>query len=85
MPGKLDCGAGGAVCSVFASHQAKAWDAGWRYRYSGSAAAVPITDNPYDQNVLPVEYAAWNNGWNEAAANSGGAQRGPATTGAPPA
>ena len=84
MPGKLDCGASGSVCSIFASHQNKAWDAGWRHRYADTAANNPITDNPYDANVLPVEKAAWDNGWNEANGNSGGLRRGPATTGTAP-
>lgn len=89
MPGKGDAHtratAGGLGNYVVGSKEWKAWDQGWRYRYSGAAASVPITNNPFDATARPAEKAAWDNGWNEANGNSGGERRMPATTGTAPA
>jgi hypothetical protein len=85
MPGKYDFGAGGQLGQYYpGSHEGRAWDQGWQYRYSDVPLSAPITDNPYDDAELPNENAAWAAGWAEANANTGGAQRMPATTGAPP-
>ena len=79
MPGKPDFGAGGSLGQYFpGSKEYRAWDEGWLRRYAGGA----IGDNPHPSGT--AENAAWANGFNEAAANSGGARRMPATTGAPP-
>lgn len=88
MPGKGDshtaATAGGLGNYVPGSKEWKAWDQGWQYRYSGAALSVPITNNPFSATQSPAEKAAWDNGWNEANGNTGGAQRMPATVGAPP-
>ena len=85
MPGKADFGAGGTIGQYApGSKEYRAWDEGWRYRYSDTALNAPIGDNPHDPTDSPAKYQAWNDGWNEADANSGGAQRMPATTGTAP-
>lgn len=87
MPGRWDSHTQAAPSGNYVpgSNEAKAWNDGWLYRYSGAAISVPITDNPFDAAQSPAERAAWDNGWNEANGNSGGDRRGPATTGTPPA
>ena len=88
MPGKPDShtAASAPGLGVYApgSKEYRAWDDGWRYRYSDVPLNVPITNNPFDATQSPAEKAAWDNGWNEANGNTAGAQRMPATTGAPP-
>lgn len=87
MPGKPDshtqATAAGLGVYVPGSKEYKAWDDGWRYRYTGTQTTAPITNNPFSAAQSPAEKAAWDNGWNEASANTAGAQRMPATTGAP--
>lgn len=89
MPGKWDShtrATEGGLGQYFpGGKEAQAWDEGWRYRYSGPAVSVPITNNPYLGTERTVEKLAWDNGWNEADANTAGEQRGPATEGPPPA
>lgn len=82
MPGKTDYSAGGAQGNYGFSKLVLAWNEGWLYRYSDTALNAPITDNPHPANTAKNQ--AWADGWNEAAANTGGARRMPATTGAPP-
>jgi hypothetical protein len=67
------------------SKEAKAWENGFSYRYTDTAANAPITDNPFDATQSPVENRAWDDGWDAADANTAGKQYGPATTGAPQA
>ena len=82
MPGKPDHTNTNGPGQFFPGEKAyRAWDEGWRYRYSGTAAQRPITDNPFDATNFPEESKAWNTGWNEAAANSAGKRRMPATSG----
>ena len=84
MPGKADFSAGGAVGQYApGSKEYRAWDEGWRYRYSDTALNAPIGNNPHPANT--AKNKAWNDGWNEADGNSGGVRRMPATTGTAPA
>ena len=88
MPGKGDYGEGataGAGQYYPGSLEWKAWDAGARYRFSGAAAAVPITNNPFDQTGRPKEYQAWRDGWNEANSGNIATRRMPHIFGTPPA
>lgn len=66
------------------SKEGRAWDEGFRYRYGGTAAQRPSTDNPYNSADFPAEFDGWDAGWSTADANSAGTRFMPATTGAPP-
>lgn len=72
-------------CYFPGSKEYRAWDEGWRYRYGGTAAANPKTDNPFDSTKQPSQYAAWDFGWDAANTNATGLRRMPATTGVAPA
>ena len=88
MPGKGDFGAGatsGKGQYYPGSKEYKAWDAGAQYRFSGPAASVPITDNPFSQTGRPLEYQAWRDGWNEANDDNIATRRMPYIYGTPPA
>ena len=89
MPGKGDFGSatgGNAGKGLYApgSKEYKAWDEGARYRFSGTAAERPVTNNPFGAG-RPVEKTAWDAGWNEANDGNIATRRMPHIFGTPPA
>lgn len=66
---------GGATSIKTADRRlAQAFCEGMAHRLSGTALAKPITDNPYIGSTPDAELkTAWDNGWNSAQADAGGA------------
>jgi len=70
MAGKLCTGA--TTNNAFLPRESKAFSEGLYYRYGGTAAARPITGNPYDGDGSQLE-TAWDAGWTVADTASPGA------------
>lgn len=71
MPGKLDLGSGandlnGAVIIQPNVQDSRAYEDGVKYRMSGAALAVPITDNPHLITGDTVSMNCWDAGWSDA-------------------
>ncbi len=61
---------GKVIGNHFVPKDTKAFSEGLYYRYSGTAAQRPVTDNPHNPGDV---FDAWVNGWNLANSNAGSA------------
>ena len=89
MPGKGDFGSAtnntaGAGQYAPGSKEWRAWDEGAQYRFSGTAAERPVTNNPFGAG-RPREKTAWDDGWHEANDGNIATRRMPYVKGTPPA
>lgn len=77
MAGTMNTNAGGVGGATtprrYQPKEAQAFCEGMKFRLSGTAAARPKNQNPYTSIPQADLKAAWDNGWDSAHANAGGA------------